>query len=270
MPNPFLGPETAAAAGVTLPMMRITNPLVSDESVLRTSLRPGLLRAIAFNESHRRDGAHLYEIGHVYPAGTSELPDETEMLCVVLAGSQAPAAVALWREVSAALGIGARLDHDNPPSGMHRTRSASLVAGKSRIGAIGEIDPAVTEASNISERVAVLELDLSAVLETAPTPAKWAPVSRAPSSDLDLAFVLAEEVPAQRIDRAIRQGAGSMVVSVTLFDVFRGGSLETGTRSLAYRVRLQAPDRTLTEADISERRAAIIAAVAKVGGVLRS
>jgi phenylalanyl-tRNA synthetase beta chain len=270
MPNPFLGPETAAAAGVTLPMMRITNPLVSDESVLRTSLRPGLLRAIAFNESHRRDGAHLYEIGHVYPAGTSELPDETEMLCVVLAGSQAPAAVALWREVSAALGIGARLDHDNPPSGMHRTRSASLVAGKSRIGAIGEIDPAVTEASNISERVAVLELDLSAVLETAPTPAKWAPVSRAPSSDLDLAFVLAEEVPAQRIDRAIRQGAGSMVVSVTLFDVFRGGSLETGTRSLAYRVRLQAPDRTLTEADISKRRAAIIAAVAKAGGVLRS
>lgn len=270
MPNPFLGPETAAAAGVNLPMMRITNPLVSDESVLRTSLRPGLLRAIAFNESHRTDAAHLYEIGHVYPAGSGELPDETEMLCVVLAGAQAPAAVALWREVAAALGIGARLDQDGLSGGMHPTRSAALLAGKLQIGFIGEVDPAVTEAFNISERVAILELNLSAVLEVAPAPAKWSAVSRAPSSDLDLAFVLAEEVPAQRIDRAIRQGAGSLVVSVTLFDVFRGGSLETGTRSLAYRVRLQAPDRTLTESDISERREAIIAAVAKAGGVLRS
>jgi phenylalanyl-tRNA synthetase beta chain len=270
MPNPFLGPDTAASAGVDLPMMRITNPLVSDESVLRTSLRPGLLRAIAFNESHRRSGARLFEIGHVYPAGTGELPEETEMLCVVLAGAEAPAAVALWREVASALGIGARLDQDNPPSGLHATRSASLLAGKTRIGAIGEIDPGVAEAFEISERVAVLELDLSAVLDAAPAPAKWSAISRAPSSDVDFAFVLSEEIPAQRIDRAIRQGAGALLVSVTLFDVFRGGSLEPGFRSLAYRVRLQAPDRTLTEADLSDKRAAIIASVAKAGGVLRS
>jgi phenylalanyl-tRNA synthetase beta chain len=270
MPNPFLGPDTAAAAGVDLPMMRITNPLVNDESVLRTSLRPGLLRAIAFNESHRRTGARLFEIGHVYPAGTGELPDETEMLCVVLAGAEAPAAVAAWREVAAALGIGARLDQDNAPSGFHATRSASLLAGKTLIGAVGEIDPHVAEAFEIAERVAVLEVHLSAVLDSAPAPAKWSPISRAPSSDVDFAFVLPEEIPAQRVDRAIRQGAGALLVSVTLFDVFRGGSLEPGTRSLAYRVRLQAPDRTLTEADISERRAAIIAAVAKAGGTLRA
>jgi phenylalanyl-tRNA synthetase beta chain len=270
MPNPFLGPDTAAAAGVDLPMMRITNPLVNDESVLRTSLRPGLLRAIAFNESHRRTEAQFFEIGHVYPAGTGELPDETEMLCVVLAGSEAPAAVAVWREVAAALGIGARLDQDNPPSGLHATRSASLLAGKAQIGAVGEIDPGVAAAFDVSERVAILEVNLSSVLDTAPAPAKWSAVSRAPSSDLDLAFVLSEEIPAQRLDRAIRQGAGALLVSVTLFDVFRGGSLEPGTRSLAYRVRLQASDRTLTEADISDRRAAIIAAAAKAGGVLRA
>jgi phenylalanyl-tRNA synthetase beta chain len=270
MPNPFLGPDTAAAAGINLPLLRITNPLVSDESVLRTTLRPGLLRAIAFNESHRREGVNLFEIGHVYPAGSGELPDESETLCVVLAGQEAPAAVAVWREVAAALGIGARLDQDNVPAGLHATRSASLLAGKARIGAVGEIDPGVCEVFEISERVAVLEVDLTAVLDQAPAPAKWSAVSRAPSSDIDLAFVVDDSVAAQRIDRAIRQGAGSLLVGLTLFDVFRGGALEPGTRSLAYRIRLQAPDRTLTEADLSERRAAIINVVAKAGGTLRS
>jgi phenylalanyl-tRNA synthetase beta chain len=270
MPNPFLGPDTAAAAGIEVPMLRITNPLVSDESVLRTTLRPGLLRAIAFNESHRRDGVSLFEIGHIYPAGSGELPDESEMLCVVLAGREAPAAIAVWREVAAALGIGARLDQDNVPDGLHATRSASLLAGKARIGAVGEIDPGVCAAFEISERVAMLEVNLSAVLDQAPAPERWSPVSRAPSSDIDLAFVVDETVAAQRIDRAIRQGAGSLLVGISLFDVFRGGSLEPGTRSLAYRIRLQGADRTLTEADLTERRAEIIAAVAKAGGVLRS
>ena len=270
MPNPFLAPDTAELAGVHLPLMRIKNPLVADESVLRVTLRPGLLRAIAFNESHRREGVRLFEIGHVYPAGSGELPDESEALCVVIAGAQAPQAVAVWREVAAGLGIGARLDHDNPPEGLHPTRSASLLAGKARIGAVGEIDPEVLETFQISERVAILELNLSAVLASEPAPAKWSAVSRAPSSDVDLAFVVPEDVPAQRVDRAIRQGAGALLVSVALFDVFRGGTLEPGTRSLAYRIRLQAPDRTLTDNDINERRSAIIAAVAKVGGILRS
>lgn len=270
MPHPFLGPDTAAQVGSDEPLLRITNPLVSDESVLRTSLRPGLLRALAYNESHRREGAQLFEIGHVYPAGHGELPDEREVLCVVLAGHEAPAAVGVWRELAAALGIGARLDQDQVPSGLHGTRSARLVAGRAVIGAVGEVDPAVTERFDVSERVALVELELDAVLAEEPNPARWSPVHRTPTSDLDFAFVVPDTVPAQRVDRAIRQGGGAQLVDLGLFDVFRGGSLPAGTRSLGYRVRLQAADRTLTESDITERRAAIIAAVERVGGVLRS
>ena len=80
MPNPFLAPDTLARAGLDGDALRITNPLVAEESVLRTSLRPGLLRAVAFNESHRRPGVALFEIGHVYPPGQGELPDEYEAL----------------------------------------------------------------------------------------------------------------------------------------------------------------------------------------------
>ena len=269
MPNPFLAPDTLAMAGLGGPTISITNPLVVEESVLRTSLRPGLLRAIAYNESHRATGVRLFEIGHVYPPGTGELPDEYEALCVVLAGHAAPAAMRVWREIAAALGVGARIDQGRVPPGLHATRSATLQAGKEPLGAVGEVDPAVLQRFEVSERVAILELALDDVLEREPKPASWKPVSRYPSSDLDLAFITPESVPAERLEKAIRQGAGSLLVKLELFDVFRGESLGGDRRSLAYRLRLQAPDRNLTDADIADVRRAAVAAAAKLGAELR-
>ncbi len=269
MPNPFLAPDTLAMAGLDGDALRITNPLVAEESVLRTSLRPGLLRAIAFNESHRRSGVALFEIGHVYPPGPGELPDEYEALGVVLAGQEAPAAIAVWREIAAAMGIGARIDQGRVPPGLHATRSATLVAGRDAIGAVGEVAPAALTAFGITERVAVVELDLRHVIDHEPKPARWKPTSRHPSSDLDLAFTLPDDVPAEKLDKAIRQGAGAVLVDLDLFDVYRGAALSDGRRSLAYRLRLQAPDRTLTDGDVADVRAKVTAAAAKLGAELR-
>jgi phenylalanyl-tRNA synthetase beta chain len=269
MPNPFLAPDAQARAGIVGDVISITNPLVDEESVLRTSLRPGLLDAIAFNESHRRPGARLYEIGHVYPPGKGELPDEYEALCVVLAGEEAPAAMAVWCEISAATGVGARIDQGRVPPGLHATRSATLQAGKEPLGAVGEIDPVVLDRFGVTERVAIVELDLDQLLGREQKPAIWKPVSRHPSSDLDLAFVAADELPAERLERAIRQGAGQLLIDIELFDVFRSSAVGDGRRSLAYRLRLQAPDRNLTESDIADVRRGAVAAAAKLGAELR-
>lgn len=103
-----------------------------------------------------------------------------------------------------------------------------------------------------------------------PKPAAWKPVSRMPSSDLDLAFVLDDDVPAEKLEKAIRQGAGNLLVDLELFDVFRGPTLARGRRSLAYRLRLQAADRNLTEADVAGVRNAVVAAAGKFGADLRS
>ena len=269
MPNPFLAPGTLAKAGLDGPTISITNPLVVEESVLRTSLRPGLLESIAYNDSHRRPGVKLFEIGHVYPPGTGELPDEYEALCVVLAGSEAPEAMTVWREISNTLGVGARIDQGRVPAGLHATRSAVLQAGKHPTGAVGEVDPGVLQQFGVDQRVAVLELNLDEILGRQPKPATWKPVSRLPSSDLDLAFVLGDDVPAEKLEKAIRQGAGKMLVDVELFDVFRGESLGDDRRSLAYRLRLQAADRNLTDADIADVRRAAVASAAKLGAELR-
>jgi phenylalanyl-tRNA synthetase beta chain len=270
MPNPFLAPDSQARAGLDGDVISISNPLVDEESVLRTSLRPGLLDAIAFNESHRRPGARLFEIGHVYPPGKGELPDEYEALCVVLAGDEAPAAMAVWREISAATGVGARVDQGRVPPGLHATRSATLQAGKDPLGAVGEVDPVVLERFGVTERVAIVELDLDQLLGRDQKPALWRPVSRYPSSDLDLAFVAADELPAERLERSIRQGAGKLLVDIELFDVFRSPAVGHGRRSLAYRLRLQSSERNLTDSDIADVRRGAVAAAAKLGAELRA
>jgi len=95
-------------------------------------------------------------------------------------------------------------------------------------------------------------------------------VSRYPSSDLDLAFVLDEAVPAATLTGALRRAAPDRVADVRLFDVYRGPGVAEGQRGLAYRLRLQAPDRTLTDADVAEVRERCIAAAAAVGASLRS
>lgn len=267
----FLHPDDLARAQVAPDSIRITNPLQADEDVLRPTMRPGVLRALAFNESHRRTGVSLFEIGHVYPPGdrSAELPPEFEGLAVALAGRDAMAAVAVWREISAALGVGARVDQSQPPAGMHPTRSATLSVGKDVVGAVGEIHPDVLDAFGVTERVAWLEVDAGRLLAVVPKIAQWKATSRFPSTDLDLAFQVPDAVAAEKVDKAIRQAAGNLLVDLRLFDVYRGPGVDEGARSLAFRLRLQASDRTLTDAEIAAVRDKAITTVAKMGAALR-
>lgn len=269
MPHPFLTDGDLSDAGLSDVAVRLVNPLAVGDDVLRTSVRPGLLKALAFNESHRRTGLSFFEIGHVYPPSSQDLPAEFEQLGVVMAGQDAAQAVRNWRELSSAMGWGARLDQSTVPAGLHPTRSATLSLGKTVIGAVGEVHPDVCDAFGISERVAVLELDLSVLLATQPKIPQWKPVSRFPSSDFDLAFLAPVAVTAERVEKALRQGAGALLVDLVLFDVYRASD-RVGERSLAFRLRLQAPDRTLTDTDVTAVREKCIAAAIKVGATLRS
>lgn len=269
MPHPFLTAGDLESAGLPGEAVRLVNPLSVGDDVLRTSLRPGLLKAVAFNESHRRPGVALFEVGHVYPPSDDVLPAEYEALGVVLAGRDAAAAVALWRELAGAMGWGARLDQSSVPAGMHPGRSATLSAGRDVIGRVGEVHPDVLDAYGVTERVAVLELHLSSLLATEPKVAQWRPTSRFPSSDLDLAFSVPDTVSAEKVEKAIRQGAGGALIDVALFDTYRGTGVADGSRSLAYRLRLQALDHTLDDSELASIRDKAIAAVVKLGATLR-
>lgn len=273
MPLPFLAPGDLDRCGLPTDAVTLMNPLAAEESVLRTSLRPGLLRAVAYNESHRTDGAALFEIGKVFgvPAVGGDLPDEREHLAVALAGREAPAAARVWKVLCRTLGLsGPAIDQSDPPSGLHAGRSGILVLGEHAVGEIGEIDPGVLDALGIRERVAWLQLDLGVALAAPHGEHPYHHISRYPSSDLDLAFEVDDAVPAVEVESTIRAAATELLVDLDLFDVFRGHPVPEGRRSLAYRLRLQAADRTLTDEDLSGLRHAVVEAVTgRLGATLR-
>jgi phenylalanyl-tRNA synthetase beta chain len=145
--------------------------------------------------------------------------------------------------------------------GLHATRSALVRIDGAEVGVVGEIDPGVLDAFGLSGRVAWLELDLQGLVGGRTGPRQARPVSTFPSSDVDLAFEVADDTPAGAVEATIRAAAAPLLVSLALFDVYRGEGVRAGHRSLAYRLRLQAPDRTLTDGEIGELRQRVIDAV---------
>ena len=121
----------------------------------------------------------------------------------------------------------------------------------------------------IAGRVSCLEVSLTTVLREEPKPVAARSVSRYPSSDIDLAFVAADELAAFDLHRALKSAAGNLAISLNLFDVYRGKGVDDGSRSLAYRLRLQAADHTLTDDEVAAVRQKCIDAAAKVGAKLR-
>ncbi|MGZ4710457.1 MAG: phenylalanine--tRNA ligase subunit beta-related protein, partial [Acidimicrobiales bacterium] len=131
---------------------------------------------------------------------------------------------------------------------------------------VGEIDPGVLEDYGIGERVAWLEVELEPLHERSHPDRPYRRVSRYPSSDIDLAFVAPDTVPAGAIRDTIASSAGELLAGVRLFDVFRSDALAPGTRSLAFTLRLQATDRTLTDDDVAAVRTRVIDAVESTHG----
>ena len=301
MPMPFLAPGDLERCGLPADGLVLANPLAAEESILRTSLLPGLVKAVAYNESHRLPGAQLFELGRVFAVGErgvltdvveSELvgrvlSGESEHLAAVLAGSDATAAVELvelllrsvgrWFAPASDTASPARAEAGSatieaaPLAGLHPGRSARVLVGDIEVGEVGEVDPGVLDAHAITERVAWVRLDLSALLALESSVPQARPVSRFPSSDIDLAFVVDESLPAEELRRTLLTASEQVEpLRVELFDVFRSDQLGEGRKSLAFRLRFQEPDRTLTDAEVATARDAIIAAAAsRHGAVLR-
>ncbi len=272
-PMPFLAPGDLLRAGLADNGVTLSNPLVSEQSVLRTSLLPGQLKAIAYNQSHRCSDVRFFEIDHVYlpPLPDQLLPDEREYLAVALAGSEAPEAVAALDLIERELGLPNVVLRSASPPGLHATRSAEVVVAGRTSGVVGEVDPLVLENFGVTGRVAWLELDLGELLDGPQRSRKYTPVSKYPSSDVDLAFEVPDEVTASAVESSLRKAGRALLTDIELFDVYRGKGLPTGTRSLAYRLRFQAHDRTLTDAEVADVRQECIDAVAERHGVsLRS
>jgi len=297
MPVPFLAPGDLERAGLVADGLLLANPLVAEESVLRTSLLPGLLKAVAFNARHRQSNVEFYELGRVFRLGERVIADpvesakadrvlagETEHLAVVLAGSEAAAAVELLQVLLNSVnrsgsGSSAQALQLEPAqlAGLHPGRAARVLLGATAVGEVGEVHPEVLQAYGIEQRVAWLQINLDLLLQIPSVVPQARLVSRFPTSDMDLAFVVSESVTTGSVRSTILQStpaegeSGWVAAQVDLFDVFRSEQLGEGLKSLAFRLRFQAQDRTLTDEEVTQVRVKVISDVEQQhGGHLRA
>src|SRR5262249_29798234 len=129
--------------------------------------------------------------------------------------------------------------------------SATLLAGDQAIGSFGELHPKVAEAYGLADRAVLAgELDVDALQAVAPALFAYSPVPRFPAALRDIAVVVDAKIGAADIAAEIRAGGGELVRGLRLFDVYRGGSVAPGSKSLAFALSYQAEDRTLTDKEV--------------------
>jgi phenylalanyl-tRNA synthetase beta chain len=281
----------------------VLNPLEADRPELATTLLPGLLEALARNVSRGAVDAALYAIAQVVeptsetraveriPTDRRPTPEEIAMLDaslphqpqhvgVVLAGLREPAgpwgrgrpveasdAFEAVRVIGRAAGVELTLRAAQQLP-WHPGRCAEVVVGDTVVGYAGQLHPAVIERSGLPAGTCAVELDLDAIPLTESLPAPS--VSPFPAVFQDVALVVGEDVAAQDVIDAVRDGAGELLEDVRLFDVYTGPQIGEGRKSLALALRFRAADRTLTEDEASAARdAAVQAAAQRVGAEQR-
>jgi phenylalanyl-tRNA synthetase beta chain len=275
-----------------VPLLRISNPLSEDQSVMRPLLLPGLLDAAAHNTARDRPSFALFESAHVYrvsgalssngaiprrgatpaaerhhigalvaggiPSWRSSAGGDFFALKAVLEGALSGTGVEWWVEPS-----------ERPF--LHPGRAAGVLAGDERkLGWIGELHPLVSRAWSLEDPVGAFEIDFDLLAELAPGARRYEELSSFPAVIQDIAVVVAEDVPAGDVEAAVARGGGELLERLSLFDLYRGAQVGQGHKSLALRLEFRAPDRTLTDEEVAERRAAIEAELAELGGRLRA
>jgi phenylalanyl-tRNA synthetase beta chain len=284
-------------------LVRLANPLADTSPYLRTTMLPGLFAAVARNRSRGQDDLALYEVGAVFigPAGVapmpsvadrpsdtdlaaiaSAIPNQPTRIACVVTGSWRPAgwlgaaeptgwrhAIALAEAAARTVGLElTRTAAEYAP--FHPGRCAALAVGDVVVGHAGELHPTVCKAYGLPPRTAAAELSFDSLLALAPGAGDVAPVSAWPIAKEDVALIVEGDIPAAAVEATLREGAGDLLESIHLFDVYTGEQAGEGRKSLAYALRFRAPDRTLKDAEAAAARdAAIALAVERFGAVPR-
>ncbi|MDR1355608.1 MAG: phenylalanine--tRNA ligase subunit beta [Propionibacteriaceae bacterium] len=299
-----------SAGDVRYRAVRLANPLSEEQAYLRTTLLTGLVAAANRNTSRSLDDLALFESGAVFwdtstaptplpgvsgrpsdaeiTALYQSLPAQPHMLAALLCGAwvppswQTPAVPADWTHALrfaevAATTLGIELVRRAATvTPWHPGRCAELGVFSSdgefvTLGYAGELHPDVVKTLGLPTRACAVELNLDELLMQAPHASEVRALSQFPLTKQDVALVVDTATPAVAVESALLAGAGDLLESLALFDVYSGAQLGEGKKSLAYSLRFRHAERTLTEAEATAARdAAVAAATAATGAVLRA
>jgi phenylalanyl-tRNA synthetase beta chain len=277
--------------------IRVSNPLSLEHSELRTTLLGSLLDAARYNLARGAERVALFESGRAYLsrghsqaggvlggefAGERQPPAfEPHCVAALAVGPLAPpswgtderpadffALKGILEALAGHLGATVELEPEAHPF-LHPGRGARVLLGGLEAGWLGEVHPLVCREWDLGS-AAAFQIHLAELVAGSPSGREqYEDVTTYPEVHQDLAIVVADDVPAARVREAVLAGGGELLRSARVFDLYRGEQVGPGRKSLALRLEFRAPDRTLTDAEVAERRGAIKAALDEVGGSLR-
>ena len=269
--------------GMGIPV-ELLNPLNAEQSVMRQSIIPGLMRSVAYNQSRGVHNIQLYETGVVFfGAEGRKSPKERNRLAVVMAGAMSDpswnqASVAfdffdgkgviesLMRELAIAKPRFKALGAEEAPH-LQPGRAAQVLDGGTVLGWIGEIHPLACDAYDVQAPVVAFELDLDALIKCARPARDYVDVPVFPAVTMDVAFVVDESVTHEQLSRCISSAGGKLLDKAQLFDVYRDEErLGAGKKSMAYALEYRAADRTLTTEEVDKQHARLIKKVCGATG----
>jgi phenylalanyl-tRNA synthetase beta chain len=279
--------ELARLFGGGAPALALANPISADLDQMRPSLLPNLLTAAGRNAAYGNADIALFEVG---PRYEGDRPEDQRLSAAVLrvgqsgprhwAGGARPVDVFDAKADALALlsAVGAPVDNlqttGDAPAWFHSGRSGVLRLGATVLAAFGELHPRILRRLDIRGPAVGFESDLDRIAQPRTRPGAARPPLKASAFqalERDFAFVVAADVPAEKLVRAAKSADRALIAGVSVFDQFAGPALGPGRKSIAISVVLQPTDRTLTEREIEAVAAKIIAAVHKAtGGTLRS
>lgn len=250
----------------------IGNPLSAQFSVLRPSLLPGLLAAVAHNRHRQRADVRLFEIG-----ASVTRQGEVRRAAVAWTGDTSSShwsgarrnvdffdVKGLVERIAEALQMDLAFDGASVPSHLVRGRSAVVKTGDSAVGRVGMLTPAIVSAAELAgnEDVYVVELDLDALAAArSATHLTVKPLPRYPSISRDISIIIDDALPAETVRGTIGAVAPGTLVSVREFDRYQGKGVPEGRVSLSLRLTFRSPDRTLTDVEVDAAMKTILAAL---------
>ena len=268
------------------PELEISNPLRPEQSHLRASLAPALLRAVDTNWRRGVRDVGLYEIGRLYcaPIGGSKEPvREINMAGGAMLGETQPTfwdrqpteydiyqVKGLMEQICKTFNLEAEIRQEGEVNYLHPQAQLSLVAGGHSVMRGGKIHPDVAEHWELPLSVYLFEIDLD-LLHRLENAHRWVqPLPKFPAVARDLSVVLSEETAHEGAERVIRKAAGGLLQSVQLHEIYRGDKIESGCKAMLYTLVFQSPERTLEDKEVNSLQERIISALTKeLGAVIR-
>ena len=272
----FNSPKQLEQARAPRPAVRVANPMSEERSVMRTSLLPGLAQNVLRAQRHQVGQVCLFELARVFTPTYDVLPLERYKLAFILSGTRPgwvgePATYDFYDGkglLDTLLVPLARRPLETSIDGdlaeefpfLHPRRSARVRLGDKAVGALGELHPDVLDALELTGPVLYGEIDVADLFAVCrgELAAQVRPLPRFPASSRDLAIVVEEGREAGAVAAVLREAGGALVEAVDLFDLYRGGQLEAGKKSLAFRITYRDPDATLTDQRVDDVHARVV------------